>query len=58
MNRLHEGCCEEWESGDVVWLRLRLDYQLNTGARLELLGEVALFAEGNDVIVKGLEVVV
>jgi hypothetical protein len=24
-NRSHEGCGEEWESGDVVWLGLCLD---------------------------------
>ena len=35
MNRLHEGCSEEWESGDVVWLGLRLDDQLDAGAGLE-----------------------
>jgi hypothetical protein len=57
-NRSHEGCGEERESGDVIGLRLRLDYQLDAGACLELLGEVALFAEGNDVVVKGLEVAV
>jgi hypothetical protein len=57
-NRLHEGCGEEWESGDVVWLGLRLDYQLDAGAGLEWLGEVALLTEGNDVVVKGLEVAV
>ena len=45
-----------WEGGDVVWLGLRLDDQLDAGAGLERLGEVALFAEGDDVVVKGLEV--
>ena len=39
-------------------LRLRLDDQLDASACLELLGEVALFAESNDVVVKGLEVAV
>ena len=58
MNRSHEGCGEEWEGGDVVWLRLCLDDQLDAGAGLEGLGEVALLAEGNDVVVKGLEVAV
>jgi hypothetical protein len=57
-NRSHEGCGEEWESGDVVGLRLCLDDQLDAGAGLERLGEVALLAEGNDVVVKGLEVAV
>jgi hypothetical protein len=57
-NRSHEGCGEEWEGGDVVWLRLRLDDQLDAGAGLEGLGEVALPAEGDYVVVKGLEVAV
>jgi hypothetical protein len=57
-NRSHEGCGEEWESGDVVWLGLRLNDQLDLGADLEGLGEVALLAEGNDVVVKGLEAAV
>jgi len=57
-NRSHEGCGEEWEGSDVVWLGLRLDDQLDAGAGLERLGEVALLAEGNDVVVKGLEVAV
>ena len=56
--RSHEGCGEERDAGDVVWLRLRLDYQLDAGAGLERLGKVALLAEGNDVVVKGLEVAV
>jgi len=55
MNRSHEVCAEDWKSGDVVWLRLRLDDQLDTGADLDRLGEVALLAKGNDVVVKGLE---
>jgi hypothetical protein len=58
MNRSHEGCGEEWDAGDVVWPRLRLDDQFDPGACLELLGEVALLAEGNDVVVKGLVVAV
>jgi hypothetical protein len=49
-----EGCREEWEGGDVAWLGLRLDDQLDAGSGLEGLGEVALLAEGNDVVVKGL----
>jgi hypothetical protein len=57
-NRSHEGCGEEWESGDVVWLGLRLDDQLDPGADLERLGEVALLAKCDDVVVKGLEVAV
>ena len=36
----------------------RLDDQLDAGAGLEWLGEMALIAEGNDVVVKGLEVAV
>ena len=58
MNRSHEGCGKERESGYVVWLRLCLDYQLDAGAGLERLGEAALLAEGNDVVVKGLLVAV
>ena len=58
MNRSHEGCGEEWDARDVVWLRLRVDDQLDAGACLKLLSEVALFTEGNDVVMKGLEVVV
>jgi putative ATP-dependent endonuclease of OLD family len=30
-NRSHEGCGEEWESGDVVWLGLCLNDQLDAG---------------------------
>jgi len=37
---------------------LCLDDQLDAGAGLEGFGEVALLAEGNDVVVKGLEVAV
>jgi hypothetical protein len=55
---LHEGCGQEWKSGDVVWLGLRLDDQLDASAGLERLGEVALLAKGDDVVVKGLEVAV
>ena len=55
-NWSHEGCGEEWKSGDVVWLGLRLDDQLDAGAGLKRLGEVALLSEGNDVVVKGLKV--
>jgi hypothetical protein len=55
MNRSHEGCGEEWESGDVVGLRLCLDDQLDAGALLEGLGEMPLLAECHDVVVKGLE---
>jgi len=51
-------CGEEWESSDVVWLGLRLNDQFDTGAGLEWLGEVALLAEGNDVVVKGRSVAV
>ena len=58
MNRSHEGCGEEWDACNIVWLGLRLDDQLDAGACLELLGEVALLAEGNDVVVKGLKVAV
>ena len=58
VNRSHEGCRQEWESGDIVWLRLRLNYQLDAGAGGEGLSEVALFPEGDDVVVKGLEVAV
>ena len=58
MNRSHKGCGEEWEGGDVVWLGLRLDDQLDPGADLERHGEVALLAEGDDVVVKGLEVAI
>ena len=54
--RSHEGCCEERDARDVVWLGLCLDDQLDASACLELLGEVALFAKGNDVVVKSLEV--
>jgi hypothetical protein len=57
-NRSHEGCCEEWESGDVVWLGLRLDDYLDAGPSLERLGEVALLAESNDVVVKDLRVAI
>jgi hypothetical protein len=57
-NRSHEGCGEEWESGDVVGLRLRLDDQLDAGALLERLGEMTLLAECHDVVVKGLKVAV
>jgi hypothetical protein len=35
-----------------------LDDQLATGGGLKGLGEVALLAEGNDVVLKGLEVAV
>ena len=56
--RSHEVCCEERDARDVVWLGLCLDDQLDASACLELLGEVALFAKGNDVVVKGLEVAV
>lgn len=52
MNRSHEGCGEEWDGGDVVWLGLRLNDQLDAGSLLEGLGEVTLFAPGYDVIVK------
>jgi hypothetical protein len=48
-------------SGRVAMLSgwdLCLDYQLDAGASLERLGEVALLAEGNDVVVKGLEVAI
>ena len=55
---MHEGCGQEWKSGDVVWLGLRLDDQLDASAGLERLGEVALLAKGDDVVVKGLEVAV
>ena len=58
MNRSHKGCGKEGQCGDVVWLGLRLDDQLNAGAGLELLGEVALLAEGDDVVVKSLKVAV
>ncbi|HEY5214134.1 MAG TPA: hypothetical protein VIJ38_14055 [Acidobacteriaceae bacterium] len=51
-------CGEEWKSSDVVWLGLRLNDQFDTGAGLEWLGEVALLAEGNDVVVKGRSVAV
>ena len=33
-----------------------MDDQLDASACLELLGEVALFAKGNDVVVKSMEV--
>ena len=58
MNRLHEGCGEEWECGDVVGLGLRLDDQLDARAGLEGLGEMPLLAECHDVVVKGLKVAV
>jgi len=58
IDRSHEGCGEERESSDVVWLRLRLDDQLDASSLLKRLGEVALLAEGDDVVVKGLEVAV
>ena len=54
IDRSHEGCGEERESSDVVWLRLRLDDQLDASSLLKRLGEVALLAEGDDVVVKGL----
>jgi hypothetical protein len=56
MNRSHEGCCEKWDRCDVVRLRLRLNDELDAGASLKWLGEVALFAPGNDVVVEGLKV--
>ena len=46
------------EGGDVIGLGLRLDDKLDACSLLEGLGEVALLAEGNDVVVKGLEVAV
>ena len=55
MDRSHEGCGEGWEGGDVVGLGLRLDDQLDAGALLQRLGEVALLAECNDVVVEGLQ---
>jgi hypothetical protein len=58
MNRSHEGCGEEWDDGDVVRLGLRLNDYLDASACLEAFGEAALLAEGNDVVVKGLEVAV
>jgi hypothetical protein len=57
-NRSHEVCGEEWDAGDVVWLRLRLDYQLDAGALLEGFGEVAFFAPGDDVVAECREVAV
>jgi hypothetical protein len=36
-NRLHEGCGEEWESGDVVWLGLCLDCGTENLASVRLL---------------------
>jgi hypothetical protein len=56
--RSHEGCGEEWDAGDVVGLRLCLDYQLDAGSLLEGLGEVAIFAPGYDVVAECLEVAV
>ena len=58
MNRSHEGCREEWDARDVVWLRLRLDDHLDAGASLTGVREVSLLSPGNDVVVKGLEVAV
>jgi hypothetical protein len=58
MNRSHEGCGQQRNRCDVVGLRLRLYDHLDAGASLERLGEVALFAPGNDVVVKGLKVAV
>jgi hypothetical protein len=58
MNRSHEGCGQQRDRCDVVGLRLRLYDHLDAGASLERLGEVALFAPGNDVVVKGLKVAV
>jgi hypothetical protein len=57
-NRSHEGCSKEWDAGDVVRLGLCLDYQLDARSLLEGLGEVALFAPGNDVVAECLEVAV
>jgi hypothetical protein len=57
-NRSHEGCGEGWRGGDVVGLGLRLDDQLDACALLQRLGEVALLAECNDVVLKGLKVAV
>jgi hypothetical protein len=50
MNRPYERGGEEWDGGDVVWLGLRLNDQLDAHAVLEGLGEVALLAEGDDVV--------
>ena len=51
-NRPHEGCGEKWNGGDVIGLRLGLDGELDAGALLEGLGEVALLAEGDYVVVE------
>jgi hypothetical protein len=46
------------EGGDVIGLGLRLDDKLDACSLLEGFGEVALLAEGNDVVVEGLLVAV
>ena len=56
MNRSHKGCGKEGNGGDVVGLRLRLNDELDAGAFLERLGQIALLAPGNDVVVEGLQV--
>jgi hypothetical protein len=58
MNRSHEGCGQQRDRRDVVGLRLCLNDHLNAGASPEQIGVVALFAPGNDVVMKGLEVAV
>jgi hypothetical protein len=58
MNRPYEGCGQQRDRRYVVGLRLCLNDHLNVGAPLERLGVMALFAPGNDVVMKGLEVAV
>ncbi len=58
MNRSYEGSGKERNAGDVVGLRLCMDYQLNASSLLKGLGEVAFFAPGYDVLAECLKVAV